>query len=237
MTEELEEPKDPRYVDLAVRLAGELVLSNNPGKLMRFWREKAGVSQTRLAREMGISASVLSDYESGRRKSPGASFIKRFVNTLVKLDQESGSLLTLRAPHDSLGAIISIGEFKEPRRIEDIVDRLSLDVLVGHEQLNRLVYGYTILDSIKAIYAMSGFEFYRIFGSTTERVLVFTKVGLGRSPMVAIRVSQLKPRMVVIHGPERVDPLAIDLARRERLVFALVRGLTINQISSSLGSL
>jgi len=77
------------------------------------------------------------------------------------------------------------------------------------------------LDSIRAIYALSGFDFYRIFGATTERALIFTRVGLGRSPLVAIRVSQLKPRMVILHGPKVVDPLAIDLAEKERIILAL----------------
>jgi len=44
---------------------------------------------------------------------------------------------------------------------------------------------------------------------------------MGRSPLVAIRVSQLKPRMVVIHGPREVDPLAVDLAKREGILLAL----------------
>jgi len=60
-----------------------------------------------------------------------------------------------------------------------------------------------------------------VFGQTTERVLIFTKVGLGRSPLIAIRVSQLKPRMVILHGPTTVDRLALDLASREKMVLVL----------------
>jgi putative transcriptional regulator len=93
-------------------------------------------------------------------------------------------------------------------------------ILAGEETGVRL-YGYTVVDSIKTIYALSGYDFYRIFGATTERALVFTKVGMGRSPLVAIRVSQLKPRMVVIHGPKELDPLALELAKREGIVLAL----------------
>ncbi|MCL5672405.1 MAG: hypothetical protein M1566_02845 [Thaumarchaeota archaeon] len=96
------------------------------------------------------------------------------------------------------------------------------------------LYGYTVVDSIKTIYALSGYDFYRIFGATTERALVFTKVGMGRSPLVAIRVSQLKPRMVVIHGPREVDPLAVELARKEQLVLALSGIPTDEALISSL---
>ena len=46
---------------------------------------------------------------------------------------------------------------------------------------------------------------------------------MGRSPLVAIRVSQLKPRMVILHGPKEVDELAIDLAKREKIILAISR--------------
>jgi putative transcriptional regulator len=227
---------DPRLREVAVRLAGELALSKDPGRLMRQWREKLGIQQMKLASEMGISPSVLSDYEGGRRKAPGSQFIKKYISTLVRIDRERGVLAGSRAVGEAPDAILSIGEFREPRPVSDVVRALSLDVLTGEDQLDRLLYGYTVLDSIRTIYALSGSEFYRIFGSTTERVLVFTKVVMGRSPLVAVRVSQLKPRMVVIHGPERVDPLSVDLAKRERLVMALARG-EVREIIERLSSL
>ena len=235
--EEREGFRDPRYADLAIKLSGELVLSKEPGKLMRYWREKARISQARLAREMGVSTSVLSDYEGGRRKSPGASFIKRFVFTLMRLDQESELLISSRMIHSDVDAILEMGEFGRPRKSSEIVDTLSLKILAGQREMEHLLYGYTVLDSIRAIYALSGYEFYRIFGSTTERVLVFTKVGLGRSPMVAVRVSQLKPRMVVIHGPEHIDELAVELAKRERVILALARDIGVQEMVARLKSL
>jgi len=94
-----------------------------------------------------------------------------------------------------------------------------------------------VVDSIKTIYALSGYDFYRIFGATTERAIIFTKVGMGRSPLVAIRVSQLKPRVVVVHGPEHLDPLAVDLARKEGLVLALSHSTDESDIISSLSTL
>ncbi|MGC8847610.1 MAG: helix-turn-helix domain-containing protein [Conexivisphaera sp.] len=228
--------KDPRLRDAAIKLAGELVLSREPGRLMKHWREKVGIQQIGLAKEMGISPSVLSDYEGGRRKSPGSQFIRKYVAALIRVDRDRDLLLGSKGADENPDAILSIGEFREPRSVSDIARILSLEVLTGEEQLGRMIYGYTVLDSIKAIYALSGNEFYRIYGSTTERVLVFTRVVMGRSPMVAVRVSQLKPRMVVVHGPERVDPLSVDLARRERIVMALAR-IGVREIVDKLSSL
>ena len=74
--------------EFALRIAGEVVVSENPGDTMRKWRERIAVKQAVLAREMGLSPSVLSDYESGRRASPGVGFIKRYVYALVKARPE-----------------------------------------------------------------------------------------------------------------------------------------------------
>ena len=68
---------------------------------------------------------------------------------------------------------------------------------------------------MKAIETLSGADFMRLFGSSTERALIFTKVSTGRSPMVAIRVFDVRPALAVLHGlkPDSVDPLAVRLAK------------------------
>ncbi|MGI0086151.1 MAG: transcriptional regulator, partial [Nitrososphaerales archaeon] len=107
----------------------------------------------------------------------------------------------------------------------------------GEEKLDTKIYGYTVLDSIKTIYALSGFDFYKIYGATTERVLIFTKVGLGRSPMVAIRVVHLKPRMVILHGPKEIDQVGMALAQKERIILSLVGSRSEEDVIRGLSSL
>ena len=74
---------------LARRIAGDIVMSDNPGLAMRKWREIFGVSRNEIARRMGIRPTVISDYERGRRV-PGAKFIRRFVEALIEIDSERG---------------------------------------------------------------------------------------------------------------------------------------------------
>ena len=83
-------PPSPRNSVLARRIAGEIILSSKPGSTMRKWRELFAVSQMRLSDKMIVSGSVISDYESGRRPSPGTKFVRRFVWALVKIDEERG---------------------------------------------------------------------------------------------------------------------------------------------------
>jgi putative transcriptional regulator len=222
--------------DALAKIAGNVVAAPDPGKAMKAWREKLSIKQVTLAGALGISASVLSDYESGRRPSPGVQFVKRYIEALVKLDEGKGRVVSRLVSSERNDAILSIGEFTAPMEASRILRALDATVLVGEPETVRL-YGYTVVDSIKTIYALSGYDFYRIFGATTERALIFTKVGMGRSPLVAIRVSQLKPRVVVIHGPREVDPLAIDLAKREGLVLALSSSPSEEAIISALTTL
>jgi len=68
-------------------IAGSVVLGESPAYQLKYWRKKFGVKQADLARKMEITPSVLSDYEKGRRPSPGVNFIKRYLLALYELDK------------------------------------------------------------------------------------------------------------------------------------------------------
>src|SRR5437870_13303038 len=81
---------------LREKIAGEIALSEQPGKTMRKWREELRISQTDLAHRMRVSPSVISDYEAGRRTSPGIKTIHRLVHAVLDLDQGTGQQLSHR---------------------------------------------------------------------------------------------------------------------------------------------
>src|SRR2546425_2898052 len=81
---------------LREKIAGEIALSDQPGKTMRKWREELRISQTVLATHMRVSPSVISDYEAGRRTSPGIRTIHRLVDALLEIDQRTGQKLSRR---------------------------------------------------------------------------------------------------------------------------------------------
>ena len=210
------------YFDETIaKIAGDVILSNNPGQILKYWRKKLHINQLKLAKEMQISSSTLSDYENGRRVSPGIIFLKKYISSLVTLSKPDDSSFMNKADEHGNKPIIAIGEFSQPIKAKSILSALNAKPETGKHLLNSSIYGYTVVDSIGAIYSLSGFDFYRIFGATSERVLIFTKVGLGRSPFVAVRVSQLKPRMIILHGTEKVDSLAVELANKDNILFGL----------------
>ena len=209
---------------LAETIAGEICLSeSDPGAVMRKWREKFQVSQKQLARHLDVSPSVISDYESGRRKSPRVETIKRFVEGLIELDASGGgrvavALEMLITPEIASEAILDSREFGFPVPARVLIERLDCKVLTYRNLLDRDVYGYTALDSVKAIVSLTPQQLLRLYGGTTQRVAILTNVSTGRSPMVAIKASQIgtsvavKPAAVILQGVQELDPLAVRIA-------------------------
>lgn len=76
-------------------IAGSVVLSESPPQQLKYWRKRFGIKQADLARKMDITPSVLSDYEKGRRPSPGVNFIKRYLLALYDLAKPNGPSATL----------------------------------------------------------------------------------------------------------------------------------------------
>lgn len=201
------------------KIAGEIVLSESPGKTMRKWREELHISQTDLARYMHVSPSVISDYEAGRRTSPGIKTIRRLVDAFIEIDQKSGRRLSRRFEETS-EAIPSMRDWPVGMRAADFLRKIEGKLLTSGLNARRLVNGYTVIDSIKAITTFDANDYLRIYGATSERALLFTGVKYGRSPMIAVKAHPLKPAMVIYVKPENVDELAVKLAELENILLA-----------------
>ncbi len=198
------------------KIAVEITLSPDPGKTIRKWREEFGFSQHQLAEAMGVSHSVVSDYESGRRKSPGVNVIRKMVDAFIELDIQNGSTVISRYnPEYRLDCIISMDEFAGGVTIERFIETIEGRNLNPDRCLAKSIFGFTAVDSIKAILSLGSDDYLKIYGSNTERALIFTNVHFGRSPMIAVRAHPLTPAMVVYIQPEMTDALAIKLARLE----------------------
>ncbi len=218
------------------KIAGEITLAAEPGKAIRKWREEFGLSQYELADAMSVSHSVISDYESGRRKSPGVGVIRKMVDAFLRLDEEKGSPVMVKyMPESKLSCVIAMEEFPQG------VDENVFIRAISGENINPLktpakrIYGYTIVDSLKAILSLNSHDYLKIYGWSTERALIFTDVHYGRSPMVAIRAHPLTPAMVVYQKPDQTDQLAIKLAEREGIPL-VVTDLPVEKLVDKLNS-
>src|SRR5271157_1424181 len=100
--------------DAVAKISGSVVASTDPGRAMKAWREKLAIKQVMLARALHISPSVLSDYESGRRPSPGVQFVRKYVEALVGLDESKERMVAKLVSSEKDAAILAIGEFSSP---------------------------------------------------------------------------------------------------------------------------
>jgi len=228
---------------VAYKIAAEIVFSNEPGRTMRKWRLIFGLTQKDVASAMGISSPVLSDYEKGKRRSPGINFVSRFVRSLIDLDLQRGGKVvhkmfegTMKLQH----SVIDMVEFPEPVELMRVVEAVAGVPLTLPNEVSGHVYGYTVIDSLAAITELGPYDFVNLFGRNSMRAMVFTNVTSGRSPMVAIRVFPLKPKAVILHGPKRpdaVDELAKRLSEIERIPLILSTANSVESMIKSLRSL
>jgi putative transcriptional regulator len=189
--------------DLARRIAGEITLSDDPGATIRKWRTDFDVSQTELASQLDVSSSVISDYESGRRQSPGIGVVRRMVDALLDIDEDrGGARIRQYARVVSAGfesdVVHDLREYPSNVPLERLYEAMDATEVVRGSQDS--VSGHTVIDSIRAITRLSSEDFYRLYGESTNRALVFTNVTRGESPLVAMRVVNPTPNAVVLHG-------------------------------------
>lgn len=233
--------------ELAVRIAGEIVFSDDVGQALRSWRQRFMVSTTELAHYLKVSPSVISDYESGRRKSPGIGFVRKVISALIKIDEERGGRITeplrrLYAGSEALrGAIIDIRDFVEPMSIGEFCEKIRAELVVGEEIDFKPLLGYTVVDSIKLVLEVPSSDYLKLYGSTSQRAAVFVRVSTGRSPLVALKAMQaglgnLKPGLIVLHGAKTIDKLAVAIAKNEGVPLAISKASSQQDLLNMLKS-
>ena len=205
---------------LSEKIAGEITLSPKPGQTIRKWRSVFHISQTDLAKYLNLSPSVVSDYESGRRKSPGIQTVKKIIEAFVEIDEKRGGKILHQ--YDSMietqEGILEIMEYPYSIPAKQFIREIEGNTLTTSEiSLKKNVKGFTLVDSVKTIETINSGDYNRLYGWSTERAIIFTGIRYGRIPMIAIRVHPVKPTVVVYHRPGSVDSLAIKLADRENI--------------------
>ena len=140
--------RDPR-AELAERIAGEVTLSDDPGATLRKWREEFDVAQTTLSNELDVSASVVSDYESGRRENPGIKVVRRAVEGLLTIDERRGGdrvrqharVLTAGFDQDVVYDLREYSTTIPTERFYDAIDAEVLCLWASDDAMQPIEYG------------------------------------------------------------------------------------------------
>ena len=226
---------------LARDIIGEIAMSGEPNKTLKKWRSLFRASQKTLARELGVTSSVISDYESGRRKSPGILFLKRYVEALINIDEKTGGEMLKGFLHVTEGksasaAIADIREFEIGVDIGSFCSAIGAKVIMAPAPSKEKIYGYTVIDSVKAITELSFTELLKLYGVTTQRALVFTNITTGKGPMIALKVANLRPALVILHNipVSEVSDVAKNIAALEGIPLAICENVDITSLINSL---
>lgn len=224
---------------LARKIAGEIVLSEDAGKTIQKWRNIFKIPQRVLAGHIKITPSVISDYESGRRKSPGIRVVKKMVGAMILIDESAGGKVTRQFSENAgqlpiTKAVIELKEFDKGVRVDEFCEAMSASIVAGKDSPQQEVYGYTVIDSLRAILEFSYSDLVKLYGITTKRALIFTNTSTGRSPMVAIKVTNLRPALIILHGAREVDEIAKRIADVEGIPLAVSKLNSVEDVVAAL---
>ncbi|MCL4330633.1 MAG: helix-turn-helix domain-containing protein [Candidatus Thermoplasmatota archaeon] len=204
-------------MELEEIIAGQIAMSENPGDTIRKWREEFKVSPSELARQLKVTPSVVSDYESGRRKSPGTFAVRKIVLALIEIDRKRGSPVSRKFNSGvPPSALIDIKDYDHDIKLERVIKAIN-GINVSSPSIDRYIRGYTIVNGVQVALTFSYSEYGKLYGWSSQRVIFFTEVTLGRSPMIAIRAHPLKPAAVVYIKPGKIDPLALKISELENI--------------------
>ncbi len=229
---------------LAKDVIGEIAMSGDPGKTIKKWRALFRVSQKELSNELGVTSSVISDYESGRRRSPGILFLKKYVEALMNIEERRGGevlkgFLHMTESRSASSAIADIREFEKGVGIDKLCRCIGAKIIAPSGQPDDELYGYTIIDSVKAITELSFAELSKLYGVTTRRALIFTNITTGKGPMIAIKVANLRPALVILHNipVSEVSSVARNIAGIEGIPLAICENMDIDGLVEKLKTL
>jgi len=224
---------------VAKKIAGDIVLAEDAGKTIQKWRNIFKIPQRRLSDEIKIMPSVISDYENGRRKSPGIKVIKKIVEALIRIDEKNGGKIIKEFslfPSKNIvnKTMIDMKEFSGPISIEKFCKNIDSKIVARKDLSDSNIYGYTVIDALKAIVELPPTEIVKLYGVTNERAMIFTGAHKGRSVMVALKVTNLKPKLVILHGVDSIDELAKRIAEIEGITLAISNTKSLDKLLKDL---
>jgi len=129
---------------LAEKMAGEITLSEKPGEALKKWRLNFEIPQTDLSSYLGVSPSVISDYESGRRKSPGTLIVSRIVEALLEIDSQNGgqkihSYESILFSDNTSRAVYATYEYTFPMQLAKLASLIEADFI--NRGIEKPLYG------------------------------------------------------------------------------------------------
>ena len=196
--------------------------------------EKRHLSATQIGMFLRCPRQYEFRYMQGLKQPPSGAMVQskvwhRTVEENYRQKIESAKDLPLPRMEEFYAA-----QYEEALKAEEIAFEAGTN---PGRLKDTMIYGYSIIDSLKVIIDVPVHEYIKMYGKTPERALIFMQVGSGRSPMIAVKVgrfsTEMRPALVVLHGIDKVDPIAQKIAESEKIPL-LITTRTIEEIKKAL---
>jgi putative transcriptional regulator len=161
------------------------------------------------------------------------------VETMIVLDEKAGGKVIQEfavLPTQAIlsDAVLDMKEFDTPVDVKEFNKIMEVSMVAREDMVEKKIYGYTVIDSLKAITDLSPIDMVKLYGLTSERALIFAKAHTGRSSMIALKVTNLRPGLVILQGSEKVDDLAKRIAELEGIPIGITKIKNIEDMLKSL---
>ena len=167
---------------------------------------------------VAAASSAMADSVNGASATGTAGEQAYGLHGVIDTERGAPILSKLQQGVEKSEQYFELHEFATSISAIDFQKMLNATVVANEELMkSKKLYGYTLMESLKIILEMPYSQFPKLYGTMSERAFIFTQVSTGRSPMVVIRVTPMKPSLVVLHGLKDVDPLAVKIAEREKI--------------------
>ncbi|MEM2211813.1 MAG: helix-turn-helix domain-containing protein [Candidatus Nezhaarchaeales archaeon] len=232
----------PLRREIAVRMLGEIAFSSDIGGALRLWRERFLTSKVDLARHLKLSPSVISDYESGRRRSPGVKVLKRFVLALMEIDEKRGERVLKDLAYLLVGseplrsAILDARNFTEAPSVFEFCKFIKARIFTCEDLWGDDVTGYVVLHSSKLLLETPAYDYVKLQSLIAGKAVVFADAPSSQPLMVSVKLMQAKPAVVVLHGLRSIDKTSRAIANSEQIPLATVRGFSTVDLIKALRS-
>ena len=171
----------------AEKMAGEITLSDSPGKALKKWRMSFNIPQGVLSEHLEVSPSVISDYEAaGEISNCCCRQDRRHYSFSLTKQTAAGTSRNLQKCCTATSMKMSFTTFTTMRTLFLLILSRAIGCTTLCGSLDQSIFGYTVVNSLNAIFTLSSNQFNRIYGWSTERALIFTHVSTGKSPMVVL---------------------------------------------------
>lgn len=191
-------------------MLGDIASNEKYGIIIKKWRELFNITQSKLARELNIKQSVISDYENNRRKSPGISFLRKYCISLIRIgkddkNEEYNSILKMLNIKDKKRKLIR-GSFEKLKSNKELLDFFKAHQIILPKKESYFKNFLFFSDNVSSV--LTSFPSYKLLKnlkSDEKTVFIFSNVKSGKIPLIILQIiSKLNkmnmPKLVVFQS-------------------------------------